>query len=312
MANKHEHDSTDILTYPLSHGVELSLWTSVYNQPGAAAYFWAQFTTNELPQIWYKCYQKNTPPPKQWKSFQAFTEVCADVECDEDSPQLGATEVLDQGHYTLQTKVLYKGESYTPTALTFTVEPGGVVDGNTSTVSDTAIKAGLGEMIDFLKDSGDYSEEYLQDFQEEMQQAFCSKHPCRELQEKLDKQENTPFDDSVDQLFHAFMQKKYGDDTLQSFALSVQQDQINALLNKVITIGGPQDYLDQYDDAKQFFAFIDFISGIVISLGDPAIAKLNEYEDSKVNTHYIHYLKQFANDERFHSQIQNQFPFLGK
>lgn len=309
MASEFEHDETDILTYPLSHGVQLSLWTSLYNQPGTPAYFWAQFTTDELPQIWYKCYQKNSPPPKQWKSFRTFTEVCSDVEQDDDSPQLGATEILDQGRYTLQTKVLYKGESYKPDELTFTVEPGGTVELNTSAASDTAIRAGLGEMIDFLKDSGDYSEQYLQDFKEEMQQAF-SKHPCRELQEQLDGQENTPFDDSVDQLFHKFMQNKCSDDDLQVFAQSVQQDQVTALLNKVITIGGPQDYIEQYDDAQRFFAFIDFVSGIVISLGDPAIARLNEYEDSKVNTHYIHYIKQFANDQRFHAQIREQFPFL--
>ena len=106
------------------------------------------------------------------------------------------------------------------------------------------------------------------------------------------------------------MQKKCSDEDLQSFAQTVQQDQVTALLNKVITIGGPQDYLDEYDDAQQFFAFIDFVSGIVIALGDSAIARLNEYEDSKVNTHYIHYMKQFANDDRFHGQILDQFPFL--
>ena len=312
MANEVERDDTDILTYPLSNGVELSLWTSLYNQPGKPAYFWALFTTDELPQIWYKCYQANDKPPEKWKSFQSFKQVCADVEEDSDSPQLGATEVLDEGRYTLQTKVLFKGEAYKPTALNFTVEPGMAAEEADAVVGDTAIKAGLGEMIDFLKETGDYSEEYLQDFHDEVKQAYTTPHPCRELQRQLDETENTPFEDSVEQLFNAFMNKNCSADELEAFAQTVQQDNVASLLNKVITTGGPQDYMDDYPDSTQFFAFIDFISAIVISLGDAAIATLNEYEDSKVNTHYIHFIKQFANDDRFYSQLQQQFPFLNK
>lgn len=312
MGNEVERDDTDILTYPLANGVELSLWTSLYNQPGKPAYFWALFTTDELPQIWYKCYQKNSQPPEKWKSFQSFKEVCTDVEEDSDSPQLGATEVLDEGRYTLQTKVLFKGEAYKPTALNFSVEPGIAAEESDGVVSDTAIRAGLGEMIDFLKETGDYSEEYLQEFHEEVKQAYSTPHPCRELQRQLDQMENTPFEDSVEHFFHAFMNKNCSADDLESFAQTVQQDHVTSLLNKVITIGGPQDYIDKYNDADQFFVFIDFISAIVNSLGDAAIAELNEFEDSKVNTHYIHYIKQFTSDQRFRSQLQKQFPFLGK
>lgn len=312
MGKEAELDTTDILTYPLSNGVELSLWTSLYNQPGEPAYFWALFTTDELPQIWYKCHQENDKSPEQWKSFKSFNEVCTDVEEDDDSPQLGAAEVLDEGRYILQTKVLYKGKSFKPTALTFIVEPSITADKTNTDQGNTAIQEGLGEMIDFLKETGDYSEEYLQGFHDEMKQAYCTPHPCMQLQEKLDKKDNTPFEDSVDQLFLAFMNNNCTDDSLESFIQTVQTDRITSLLNKVITIGGPQDYMDDYKDSTQFFAFIDFISAVVISVGESAIAKLNEYEDSKVNTHYIHYIKKFVNDDRFHSQLQDQFPFFSR
>ncbi len=79
-------------------------------------------------------------------------------------------------------------------------------------------------------------------------------------------------------------------------------------MQKVESIGGPQDYMAAHNGVptvEQFFKFIDFVSALIISLGDEGRAALEDCPDS--GGEYTKWVRKYVTDKRFHAQLLEPF-----
>lgn len=112
----------------------------------------------------------------------------------------------------------------------------------------------------------------------------------------------------LDSAFEQFISNAVSDDLLRSIKSSVTSTDVDKLIRKVESLDDPSAYCKNDLDSKTpagFFLFLDFISALIINLGNSAILEANKYSNSK--HHFVPWVVKYASDERFHNQIISKF-----
>lgn len=112
----------------------------------------------------------------------------------------------------------------------------------------------------------------------------------------------------LDSAFEQFISNAVSEDLLRSIKSSVTSTDVDTLIRKVESLDDPSAYCKNDLDSKTpagFFLFLDFISALIINLGNSAILEANKYSNSK--HHFVPWVVKYASDERFHNQIISKF-----
>lgn len=108
--------------------------------------------------------------------------------------------------------------------------------------------------------------------------------------------------------FDQFISSKVSKDFLRSIVAKVDERDVDILVEAVERLDDPSEYCqDDYDDkaVTGFFLYIDFISALLINLGQPATKLLSKYAGSKHP--YVPWVIKYAGDPRFHNDIMEKF-----
>lgn len=116
------------------------------------------------------------------------------------------------------------------------------------------------------------------------------------------------FRDRFDALLRRFLEQSQREEELLAYVEAFDASDFGRFYHAVVAAGGPQDYCDDYEDIRGFFEFIDFAAALTIHFGEAATSQLKKFPDSPTNTHYIHYIRQYASDQRFVQQILEKYP----
>lgn len=114
--------------------------------------------------------------------------------------------------------------------------------------------------------------------------------------------------EELKQAFDQFVSCDLSNDFLRGIVAKVGERDVDALVESVDRLGDPSEYCDDdYDDktVAGFFLYIDFISALIINLGDPAIKLTSRYAGSKHP--FVPWVVKYGGDPRFHADIMKKF-----
>jgi len=112
----------------------------------------------------------------------------------------------------------------------------------------------------------------------------------------------------LNRAFEQFLSNTVEIDLLRSIRDSTGPADIGTLIDAVASLNDPSEYCAHDLDSATvtgFFLFIDFISALIIHLGDPAIQATNAYQG--IRHPFVPWVIKFANDERFHVELLTKF-----
>lgn len=110
------------------------------------------------------------------------------------------------------------------------------------------------------------------------------------------------------EIFLQFIFDKVSKKLLSSIVKSVNLNDLDILLMSVESLDDPSSYCKNHYDSKTvkgFFLYLDFISALIINLGEDAIERITKYKNSKHP--FIPWVVKYVEDERFHAQIMSKF-----
>jgi len=114
--------------------------------------------------------------------------------------------------------------------------------------------------------------------------------------------------EQLQQAFQQFISNQVSQDLLREIVCAVSLDDVDSLMASVEDLDDPDEYCESdYDDRTitGYFLFIDFISALIIHLGDSAIAKASSYADAAHP--YTPWIARYTGDVRFHAEIMAKF-----
>ena len=112
----------------------------------------------------------------------------------------------------------------------------------------------------------------------------------------------------LDMAFEQFISNTVSDDLLRKIKDSITSADIDVLMRKIESLDDPSAYCKNDFDSKTptgFFLFIDFISALIINLGDSTIQEATKY--SNIKHPFVPWVIKYANDERFHTELMSKF-----
>lgn len=114
--------------------------------------------------------------------------------------------------------------------------------------------------------------------------------------------------ENLNEAFDQFISSRTSSDFLRSIAEGLDEGDVEVLIEAVARLNDPSEYCkNDYDNATVtgFFLYIDFVSALLISLGEPAIKRAAAYADSRHP--YVPWMIKYAEDPRFHADIKAKF-----
>ena len=90
--------------------------------------------------------------------------------------------------------------------------------------------------------------------------------------------------EDLNKVFDQFVSSQISKDLLRGIVSKVDERDVDILIEAVERLDDPSEYCeDDYDDKPitGFFLYIDFISALLINLGEPAIKLVSKYVGSK-------------------------------
>ena len=118
-------------------------------------------------------------------------------------------------------------------------------------------------------------------------------------------------DNDLQRVFQEFLDGADSADFLKNTRAAIKIDDVPALLDMVESLGDPGDYCkDDYDQATPagYFLYIDFVSWLIIELGDEAIDIARNRQGTR--HHFVRWIVRFTTDSRFHDEISQKFAYL--
>ena len=115
-------------------------------------------------------------------------------------------------------------------------------------------------------------------------------------------------EETLDEAFKQLIKHEVSNDLLKSIKEAVSVSDINTLLDHVDSLGDPSEYCENDYDQKTpagFFLYIDFISAVIIHLGDSALQEVMKCKDT--NRPFVKWIVKYVEDERFHEEITAKF-----
>lgn len=118
-------------------------------------------------------------------------------------------------------------------------------------------------------------------------------------------------EDLLNRAFRQFLSSSVSDELLRSIKDSIGPEDVDTLMQAVLSLNDPSEYCKDDLDSQTvsgFFLFLDFISALIIQLGDQAIRATQAYQDTRHS--FVPWVIKFVNDERFHAEILAKFKSL--
>jgi len=115
-------------------------------------------------------------------------------------------------------------------------------------------------------------------------------------------------EDRLNMAFTQFLSNAVSTELLRSIKDSIGPEDVDTLMQAVRSLSDPGEYCEHDLDSETvsgFFLFIDFISALIIDLGDQAIQATLAYQDTRHP--FAPWVIKFVNDERFHAEILAKF-----
>ena len=133
-------------------------------------------------------------------------------------------------------------------------------------------------------------------------------------EDPLTAEASAAFNTSFTALFRKFFEHRVTDRDVREYFAGFDAGQVDLLVAAIISLGAPEDYLDDDEtiDISGFFDFIDYITVLAHFCGDSALNALSQHPDSPTNRHYIHFVKKYLGDERLLSGILEKYPFCSR
>lgn len=113
--------------------------------------------------------------------------------------------------------------------------------------------------------------------------------------------------DQLDSLFEDMLAGRGTKRKRRALKESINESHVELLLRKIESIGDPSDYCDDDEThvpVNQFFEFVDYVSALIINLGEAGRVRLDAYPDSRHE--YLKWVRKYVTDERFHAQVMQQ------
>jgi len=113
----------------------------------------------------------------------------------------------------------------------------------------------------------------------------------------------------LDNIFESMLAKRGTKRQRRAFRQRVGVGDVGMLLDKIASIGDPADYCNDqetYAPVQPFFEFVDYVSGLIIEMGEDAWPQVSEYRDQA--SQYIPWVKKYVFDERFHRDLLEKLP----
>ena len=108
--------------------------------------------------------------------------------------------------------------------------------------------------------------------------------------------------------FDQFISDDLSKDFLRGIVAEVGAGDVDVLIESIEQLDDPSEYCAGDHDNKTvagFFLYIDFISALIINLGEPAIKLTLKYVNSKHP--FVPWVVKYAGDSRFHDEIMEKF-----
>ncbi|BCU05588.1 hypothetical protein [Allochromatium tepidum] len=118
-------------------------------------------------------------------------------------------------------------------------------------------------------------------------------------------------EDRLNMAFRQFLSSSVSDELLRLIKDSIGPEDVDTLMQAVLSLNDPSEYCKHDLDSETvsgFFLFLDFISALIIQLGDQAIQATKAYQDTRHP--FVPWVIKFVNDERFHAEILAKFESL--
>lgn len=120
-------------------------------------------------------------------------------------------------------------------------------------------------------------------------------------------------DEELKQTFSQFLSGEQSETNLRRLVENVDESDVETLINAVDQLEDPSEYCkDDYDNktVTGFFLFIDFISALIINLGETAIKSVSRYDNS--GHPYVPWVVKYVGEPRFHDEIMAKFDTVFK
>jgi hypothetical protein len=115
--------------------------------------------------------------------------------------------------------------------------------------------------------------------------------------------------EELDELFADMLARRGTKRRQKALASQITSHHIDVLLDKIAAIGDPADYCDDqetYVPVEPFFEFVDYVSALIISMGEGPQDKVSAYPDG--DSRYVPWVKKYVLDSRFHAQLLQKLP----
>ncbi len=112
----------------------------------------------------------------------------------------------------------------------------------------------------------------------------------------------------LDKAFSEMISGSSPSELLKEIRENVSPDDADTLMEKVNSLGDPGDYCKNAYDGKTvagFFLFIDFVSALLIHMGNSATERLDKYSDSRHP--FVKWVVKYTKDDRFHPELTAKF-----
>lgn len=115
-------------------------------------------------------------------------------------------------------------------------------------------------------------------------------------------------DEELKQTFSQFLSGEQSETNLRRLVENIDEANVETLINAVEELEDPSEYCkDDYDNntVTGFFLFIDFISAVIINLGEGSIESVSRYDNS--SHPYVPWVVKYVREPRFHDEIMAKF-----
>ncbi|MHC9511984.1 hypothetical protein [Kangiella sp. M94] len=115
-------------------------------------------------------------------------------------------------------------------------------------------------------------------------------------------------DEELEQTFSQFLSGDQSETNLRRLVDNIDESDFETLINAVQELEDPSEYCkDDYDNntVTGFFLFIDFISAVIINLGEGSIESVSRYDNS--SHPYVPWVVKYVREPRFHDEIMAKF-----
>ena len=116
--------------------------------------------------------------------------------------------------------------------------------------------------------------------------------------------------DDVESIFREFLKGQVASGRLLEISRNTDRSDVGNLMEKVSRLGDPSDFTKNDLDSKTvegFFSFLDFVSFLLIEMGEEVREEMAEYGQLKGK--FVPWVIRYVSDERFHNELRTKYKY---